>query len=167
MLNVRHSVGQINLYIFACVLSCKFLSTFMCRESLRTFWPWGGFRIGSKPDMVPILLGKFSSSNLVGEPDQVKTRTTIYSAWNVADSLGWVDLPRRLQKLSETMNLVKTTISHIKEARIRGDPWSKDLVGTMQGGRLQISICPCWAGDHTTRCWRHQHHLHACFCDKI
>ena len=34
MLKVRHSVGQINLYIFACVLSCKFLSTFMCREGL-------------------------------------------------------------------------------------------------------------------------------------
>ena len=113
-------VGQINLYIFACVLSCKFLSTFMCRESLKTFWPWGGFRVGSKPEMVPILLGKFSSSNWVGEPDQVKTRTTIYSAWNVADSLGWVDLPRRMQKLSETMNLVKTTISHIKEARMEG-----------------------------------------------
>ena len=32
------------------------------------------------------------------------------------------------------------------------------VVGTMQGRRLEISICPCWAGDHTTRCSHHHQH---------
>ena len=56
----------------------------------------------------------------MGWGTRVGQNRTIFSAWNVANSLGSDDLPRRMQKLSETMNLVKTTISHIKEARMEG-----------------------------------------------